>query len=161
MLNCLGMFLASLEAEEQMDWGDVSFCDVSWLMDRCLTLSRAEPFCGRNTQLPNTTSYLYSGTPAQSEGQRESLCALQEGCTGLTCVPARAACSSSTEEEESCPLLAFLSGIAGTTLIFQMYFFYFADPKQTGEGVPCAVACLFQPGYLCGSIKGPRCVGHY
>lgn len=125
-----------------MDWGDVSFCDVFWLMDRCLTLSRAEPFCGRNTQLPNTTSYLYSGTPAQSEGQRESLCALQEGCTGLTCVPARAACSSSTEEEESCPLLAFLSDIAGTTLIFQMYFFYFPDTKQTGEGVPCAVSCV-------------------
>lgn len=103
-------------------------------MDRCLTLSRAEPFCGRNTQLPNTTSYLYSGTPAQSEGQQESLCTLQEGCTGLTCVPRRVTCSSSTEEEESCPLLAFLSDIAGTTLIFQMCFLLSSyKNKQDGE----------------------------
>lgn len=58
MLNCMGMFLGSVGAEELMCLGDVFFSDVTCLTDRCLTLSRAKPSCRTNTQLPNRTSNL-------------------------------------------------------------------------------------------------------
>lgn len=58
MLNGVGMFLGSLEAEQPLYLGDVFFCVVSCFRGTWLILFRAESSCRANTQLPNRTSYL-------------------------------------------------------------------------------------------------------
>lgn len=60
MLNGVGMFLGSLEAEQPLYLGDVFLCVVSCFRGTCLILFRAESSCRANTQLPNRTSYLQS-----------------------------------------------------------------------------------------------------
>lgn len=118
-------FLRSRGAKES----DVFFYDVSWLLDRCLTLSRAEPLVG---EIPSCQikSLICPLGLLPRERVRASVHPAGRG-TGRTCVFRGAACSSAAEEEKSCPLLVFLPDKTESTPIYQILFSHFLDARTS------------------------------